>query len=61
MKAIQACIVVVIGFAMGVKAESEVLEFSWLSVLFGVLSSVFVSLYGIYVKKVNHYVDDNEW
>jgi len=57
----QACGVVIFGFALGVIGETEVDDFNWMSVFFGVGSSVFVSLYGIYVKKVNPYVDDNEW
>jgi GDP-fucose transporter C1 len=36
-------------------------NFSWMGVLFGVTSSAFVSLYGIYVKKVLPVVEKNEW
>jgi GDP-fucose transporter C1 len=39
---------------------SEV-NFSMLGVVFGVLSSMFVSLYGIYVKKVMAAVDNDNW
>jgi len=56
--AISASGVVMLGFILG--SVSEV-NFSALGVIFGVLSSMFVSLYGIYVKKVMAVVDNDNW
>jgi len=56
--AILACGVVFFGFIMGSYGESH---FSLLGLFFGVCSSVFVALYGIYVKKKLQVVDNNEW
>jgi len=55
--AIQASVVVFLGFVVGSIGE---LNFSVLGVLYGVLSSVFVALYGIYVKKIIAVVDNDE-
>ncbi|EGG20555.1 GDP-fucose transporter [Cavenderia fasciculata] len=57
-KASMACIVVFFGFVLGVMGE---VNFSWLGVTFGVLSSLFVALYSIYVKRVLPACDQNEW
>lgn len=56
--AVRACFVVMIGFIIGSIGE---LHFSWLGVIFGVTSSAFVALYGIYVKKVMPFVDGDQW
>ncbi|ORX50760.1 GDP-fucose transporter [Piromyces finnis] len=56
--AIYACCIVFIGFIMGSYGESH---FSFLGLVFGVCSSIFVALYGIYVKKKLQVVDNNEW
>lgn len=76
-KAICACGVVVAGFLLGSigkgggdnktnveKTENEDGAFSIIKVLgivFGLCSSMFVSLYGIYVKKKLSTVNNNEW
>ncbi|KXS19332.1 GDP-fucose transporter [Gonapodya prolifera JEL478] len=53
-----ACAIVTLGFALGSYGE---INFSWAGVLFGVGSSVFVALYGIYVKKTLAYVENDQW
>eukprot|EP01113_Clastostelium_recurvatum_P021573 TRINITY_DN2557_c0_g1_i3.p1 TRINITY_DN2557_c0_g1~~TRINITY_DN2557_c0_g1_i3.p1 ORF type:complete len:363 (-),score=77.93 TRINITY_DN2557_c0_g1_i3:19-1083(-) len=57
-KAILACGLVFLGFVLGSLGE---VNFSWLGVIFGIASSMFVALYSIYVKKVLPYVEGNEW
>eukprot|EP01112_Ceratiomyxa_fruticulosa_P018952 TRINITY_DN6134_c0_g2_i3.p1 TRINITY_DN6134_c0_g2~~TRINITY_DN6134_c0_g2_i3.p1 ORF type:complete len:347 (-),score=60.68 TRINITY_DN6134_c0_g2_i3:355-1395(-) len=57
-RAVQACIVVFLGFFLGSLGE---VNFSWLGVIFGVTSSFFVALYGIYVKKILPKTEGNEW
>lgn len=57
-RAIQACLVVITGFWVGTIGE---LRFSWLGVFFGVLSSVFVAIHGILIKKSLAYVNQSEW
>ncbi|KAF9935114.1 hypothetical protein FBU30_007493 [Linnemannia zychae] len=56
--AMMACAVVVLGFFVGSYGESN---FSWGGLWAGVGSSVFVALYGIYVKKTLAIVDGNHW
>lgn len=53
-----AVVVVFFGFVIGSKGEAE---FDWFGLFFGVLASIFVALYGIYVKKVLPAVDSNQW
>lgn len=53
-----AVFVVFSGFVIGSKGEAE---FDWSGLFFGVLASIFVALYGIYVKKVLPVVDSNQW
>jgi len=56
--AIRACLVVVFGFIVGSGGEAN---FTWLGVIYGVTSSVFVALYSIYVKKALPSVDRDHW
>ncbi|KAF9288860.1 hypothetical protein BGZ68_010492 [Mortierella alpina] len=56
--AMVACAVVVLGFFVGSYGESN---FSWPGLLAGVGSSIFVALYGIYVKKTLVVVENNQW
>eukprot|EP00158_Paraphelidium_tribonemae_P003645 Partr_v1_DN26276_c1_g4_i1_m48411 putative Solute carrier family 35 member C1 len=56
--ALVACGIVFMGFLLGSAGE---LNFSWIGLFFGVGSSFFVALYGIYVKKTLAYMDDNQW
>lgn len=54
-----ACLaLVIVGFFVG--SESEV-NFSLIGTMFGVMSSVFVSLNSIYTKRTMHHVDGNQW
>ncbi|KAI9029361.1 triose-phosphate transporter family-domain-containing protein [Hyaloraphidium curvatum] len=57
-QAIAACAVVFAGFIIGSAGE---INFSWAGIFFGVGSSLFVALYGIYVKKTLAVVDNNQW
>ena len=50
-------VVVIIGFVVGSDGE---IDFSVTGTVFGVTSSIFVSLNSIYTKKSMKYVDDNE-
>jgi len=56
--AMGACAVVFFGFIMGSYGESH---FSLPGLIFGICSSIFVALYGIFVKKKLQVVDNNEW
>jgi solute carrier family 35 (GDP-fucose transporter), member C1 len=58
LPAMQACAVVMAGFVIGSAGE---VRFTWLGVIYGVLSSMFVALYGIFVKKVMPAVGDDQW
>jgi len=56
--AILCCFVVVVGYIMGCDGE---VNFNWTGVIYGILSSVFVCLYSIYVKYKLPVLDNNEW
>ncbi|ORX60386.1 TPT-domain-containing protein [Hesseltinella vesiculosa] len=56
--ALIACGIVFLGFAIGSYGE---INFSWAGVIYGVGSSAFVALYGIYVQKTLPAVDNNQW
>jgi GDP-fucose transporter C1 len=51
-------VIVLAGFFVGAYGE---INFSWEGIFYGVGSSCFVALYGIYVKKKLVIVDNNEW
>jgi GDP-fucose transporter C1 len=53
-----AVCVVFAGFVVGSKGEKL---FDWLGLISGVVASVFVALYGIYVKRVLPAVNNSEW
>ena len=55
---IGCCLVVIFGFYVGADAE---VNFSLVGTIFGVLSSLFVSLNSIYTKKMIPIVDNNSW
>jgi GDP-fucose transporter C1 len=72
LPALQACVVVAVGFAIGSKGEeNEVmavlntvageLHLSVVGLVFGVVSSLFVALYAIYVKQKLKLVDNDSW
>jgi GDP-fucose transporter C1 len=50
--------VVFLGFILGSYGE---INFSVLGLIYGVGSSLFVALYGIYVKKTLAFVENNQW
>ncbi|RHZ88047.1 hypothetical protein Glove_26g155 [Diversispora epigaea] len=56
--ALVCCSVVFMGFVVGSYGE---INFSWEGIIYGVASSVFVALYGIYVKKTLIYVENDQW
>jgi GDP-fucose transporter C1 len=58
MRVIGTLAVVCIGFFAGSAGE---VRFSWLGATFGILSSIFVALNGIYTKKTMAVVDGNQW
>ncbi|KAI9015768.1 triose-phosphate transporter family-domain-containing protein [Phycomyces nitens] len=58
MPAIVACGIVFLGFAIGSYGE---INFSWAGIFYGVGSSAFVALYGIYVQKTLGAVENNQW
>jgi len=58
MNAIVSCLIVFAGFFVGAYGE---INFSWEGIFYGVGSSCFVALYGIYVKKKLTILDNNEW
>ena len=53
-----ACGVVFLGFVLGSAGE---INFSWRGLIYGIGSSFFVALYGIYVKKTLALLDNNQW
>ncbi|KAI8081193.1 triose-phosphate transporter family-domain-containing protein [Thamnidium elegans] len=58
LPALVACGIVFSGFVIGSYGE---INFSWPGVFYGVGSSAFVALYGIYVQKTLAVVDNNQW
>ncbi|KAI9277903.1 triose-phosphate transporter family-domain-containing protein [Umbelopsis sp. AD052] len=56
--ALLACLIVFLGFAIDSLGE---INFSWSGIIYGVGSSAFVALYGIYVKKSLPIVAYNEY
>ncbi|KAH9261753.1 hypothetical protein BASA81_000409 [Batrachochytrium salamandrivorans] len=56
--AIGCCALIVAGFYVGVDNE---VNFTLLGTVFGVLSSVFVTLNALYTKKISSVVDGNQW
>ena len=61
IRAIFCCFIIILGFWLGVDQESSSGTFSTFGTFFGVLASVFVSLYAIYIKRVLPVVDGNVW
>eukprot|EP01136_Pigoraptor_vietnamica_P017017 Opistho-1_new@61619 len=61
--AIVCCAVIVGGFFLGVKEEggAETSEITFGGVVAGVIASLFVALYSIFIKRVLPAVDGNEW
>jgi len=61
LAAISCCAVIVTGFYLGVDQEDVSGTFSLAGTLYGILASLFVSLFSIYTKKVLPCVDGNIW
>lgn len=61
LSAIACCGVIVGGFYLGVDQEDAAGSFSLSGTVYGVLASLFVSLFSIYTKKVLSVVDGNIW
>lgn len=55
---IGCCLIVIFGFFIGSDGE---MNFSLRGTLFGVMSSLFVSLNSIYTKKMIPIVENNSW
>jgi len=61
LSAIACCGVIIGGFYLGVDQEDAAGSFSLSGTVYGVLASLFVSLFSIYTKKVLSVVDGNIW
>lgn len=61
MKAILCCLTIIFGFVLGVNQEGVAGSLSVVGVLYGVLASLFVSLYSVFTKRVLPAVDGNIW
>lgn len=61
MRAILCCALIILGFWLGVDQENNSGSFSIHGTAYGVLASVFVSLYAIYIKRILPVVDNNVW
>lgn len=59
--AIISCFVVIFGYIIGTLGEYGTIKFSWNGVIFGIGSSAFVSLNGIYVKQFLKIVNGDQW
>jgi len=61
LAAILCCGTIVAGFYLGVDQEDVAGSFSLSGTIYGILASLFVSLFSIYTKKVMPVVDGNIW
>ena len=59
--AVICCAIIVGGFYLGVDQEGAAGSFSLSGTVYGVMASLFVSLFSIYTKKVMPAVDGNIW
>ncbi|XP_030056691.1 GDP-fucose transporter 1 isoform X2 [Microcaecilia unicolor] len=59
--ALLSCGIILGGFWLGIDQEGEEGTLSWISIVFGVLASLFVSLNAIYTKKFLPVVDGSVW
>merc|ERR1712018_763538 len=60
-RAILCCVTIIFGFWLGIDQENESGSLSISGTLYGVLASVFVSLYAIFIKRILPVVDNNVW
>merc|ERR1712106_487992 len=61
LSAIGCCGAIVAGFYLGVDQEDASGSFSLAGTIYGILASLFVSLFSIYTKKILPVVDGNIW
>lgn len=61
MSAIACCAVIVGGFYLGVDQEDASGSFSLSGTIYGILASLFVSLFSIYIKKILPVVNGDIW
>ena len=61
MSAIVCCGIIVAGFYLGVDQEDQAGSFSLSGTVFGVMASLFVSLFSIYTKKVGLFIILQHW
>jgi len=60
-RAILCCVTIIFGFWLGIDQENESGSLSISGTIYGVLASVFVSLYAIFIKRILPVVDNNVW
>ncbi|XP_062556482.1 GDP-fucose transporter 1 [Armigeres subalbatus] len=60
-KAVLCCLLIVVGFWIGVDQESLTESFSLIGTIFGVLGSLSLSLYSIYTKRTLQFVNQEVW
>lgn len=60
-KVIIACLIMTSGFLLGVDQENDTGHLNYIGIIFGLLSSAFVSLNSIYAKEVLQNMDNNVW
>lgn len=58
LRCLLCCLIIVFGYLLGIKGE---IKFSLFGTLCGVTSSVFSTLYFIYIKNMLPIVNDNSW
>lgn len=65
MRAIGCCAIITVGFILGIQQEqtgdAAAMELNGKGIFFGVLSSFFAALNGVYIKKTISVVDNNIW
>jgi len=61
VRAICCCFIILLGFWLGVDQENNSGSLSFNGTIYGVLASVFVSLYAIYIKRILPVVENNVW
>ena len=61
MSAVMCCATIIFGFWLGIDQENESGSLSVSGTLYGVLASVFVSLYAIFIKRILPVVEGNVW
>ncbi|KAG1654705.1 GDP-fucose transporter 1 [Nymphon striatum] len=60
-RAVACCVIIILGYLLGVNQEEASGSFSLLGAAYGVLGSLCLSLYTIFTKKVLAVVDGNIW